>query len=90
MSPIAGFVEPLVACCGAGGKYNYNMKVGCGWKGKVGDREIEAKSCEDPTVKINWDGYHYSEAANKLVFDQIVGGALSDPPVPLAMGCHRH
>ncbi|KAJ9708778.1 hypothetical protein PVL29_000678 [Vitis rotundifolia] len=84
-----GFVEPLKACCGPGGKYNYNVKVGCGWKGVVDGREVEGTSCKDPTVKINWDGIHYTEAANKWVFDQIVGGAFSDPPVPLAMACPR-
>ncbi|KAL0357857.1 UNVERIFIED_CONTAM: GDSL esterase/lipase [Sesamum calycinum] len=84
-----GFVHPLQACCGHGGKYNYNKHVGCGSKIKVNGKEIMVgKSCKDPSVVINWDGVHYTQAANKWVFDQIVNGAYSDPPIPLHMACH--
>ncbi|GER25356.1 GDSL esterase/lipase [Striga asiatica] len=84
-----GFVNPLRACCGHGGKYNYNIHIGCGGKIKVNGKEIMVgKSCDDPRVVINWDGVHYTQAANKWVFDQIVSGAYSDPPIPLKMACH--
>lgn len=87
----AGFVHPLRACCGHGGKYNYNLHFGCGSKIEVNGREIMVgKPCKDPTVMINWDGVHYTEAANKWVFDQIVNGAYSDPPIPLNRACHSH
>ncbi|GAB2220449.1 hypothetical protein Drorol1_Dr00008100 [Drosera rotundifolia] len=83
-----GFREPLRACCGHGGKYNFNSHVGCGGKIKVKGKEIlVGKSCKDPSVVINWDEVHYTEAANKWVFDRIVDGSFSYPPVPLA--CHR-
>uniref|UniRef100_A0A7N2M254 GDSL esterase/lipase n=1 Tax=Quercus lobata TaxID=97700 RepID=A0A7N2M254_QUELO len=86
-----GFKESLRACCGHGGKYNYNMHIGCGGKIKVHGKEVlVGKACEDPSVWINWDGVHYTEAANKWVFDQIVGGSFSDPPIPLKLACHRH
>lgn len=85
-----GFVHPLQACCGHGGKYNYNKNHGCGSKVTVHGKEIVlGKSCEDPSVAINWDGVHYTEAANKWVFDRIVNGAYSDPPLPLRMACHN-
>ncbi|KAK6160283.1 hypothetical protein DH2020_003664 [Rehmannia glutinosa] len=85
-----GFVHPLQACCGHGGKYNYNMHHGCGSKIKVNGKEIMVgKSCKNPSVMINWDGVHYTEAANKWVFDQIVNGAYSDPPIPLKNACQR-
>lgn len=85
-----GFEQPLRACCGHGGKYNYNKHIGCGGKIKVQGKEIYiGKPCKDPSVWVNWDGVHYSQAANKAIFDQIVGGSLSDPPVPLKMACHR-
>ncbi|KAK3005262.1 hypothetical protein RJ639_017028 [Escallonia herrerae] len=85
-----GFEHPLQACCGHGGKYNYNMHVGCGGKIKVNGKEVLlGKSCEKPSVMINWDGVHYTQAANKWVFDQIVDGSFSDPPTPLKMACHR-
>ncbi|XP_075638250.1 GDSL esterase/lipase At3g26430-like [Castanea sativa] len=86
-----GFKESLRACCGHGGKYNYNMHIGCGGKIKVHGKEVlVGKACEDPSVWINWDGVHYTQAANKWVFDQIVGGSFSDPPIPLKLACHRH
>ncbi|KAL9248959.1 GDSL esterase/lipase-like protein [Drosera capensis] len=85
-----GFREPLRACCGHGGKYNFNSHVGCGGKIKVKGKEITVgKSCKDPSVAINWDGVHYTEAANKWVFDRIVDGSFSYPPVPLKMACRR-
>ncbi|XP_022873783.1 GDSL esterase/lipase At3g26430-like [Olea europaea var. sylvestris] len=85
-----GFVHPLRACCGHGGRYNYNVHYGCGSKMKVNGKEVMVgKSCKDPSVVINWDGVHYTEAANKWVFDQIVNGSFSDPPIPLKMACHR-
>ncbi|KAG5041904.1 hypothetical protein JHK87_005819 [Glycine soja] len=86
-----GFEEPLRACCGHGGKYNYNLHIGCGAKIKAHGKEIlVGKPCKDPSVWVNWDGVHYTEAANKWVFDQIVDGSFSDPPIPLSMACHKH
>lgn len=86
-----GFVHPLQACCGHGGKYNYNVHIGCGGRMRVnGTQVVVAKSCGDPSARINWDGVHYTEAANKWVFDKIVNGSYSDPPVPLTMACHKN
>ncbi|XP_041027239.1 GDSL esterase/lipase At3g26430-like [Juglans microcarpa x Juglans regia] len=86
-----GFEESLRACCGHGGKYNYNMHLGCGGKIKVHGKEVlVGKPCKDPAAWINWDGVHYTQAANKWVFDQIVGGSFSDPPIPLKQACHRY
>ncbi|XP_071690969.1 GDSL esterase/lipase At3g26430-like [Rutidosis leptorrhynchoides] len=85
-----GFKHPLRACCGHGGKYNFNLHVGCGGKVKVNGKDIlVAKACEDPTVMINWDGVHYTQAANKWIFDQIVNGSYSDPPIPLGLACFK-
>ncbi|XP_057530283.1 GDSL esterase/lipase At3g26430-like [Amaranthus tricolor] len=86
-----GFEYPLRACCGHGGKYNYNEHVGCGGKKTVKGKQIlVAKACKDPSIVINWDGVHYTEAANKWVFDRIVDGSYSDPPTPLKLACHKH
>ncbi|XP_058111545.1 GDSL esterase/lipase At3g26430-like isoform X1 [Magnolia sinica] len=84
-----GFEHPLRACCGYGGAYNYNQQVGCGGTIVVNGTDILVTSCKNPSTRINWDGVHYTEAANKWVFDQIVNGALSDPPIPLKKACHR-
>lgn len=90
MCYILGFKHPLEACCGHGGKYNYNINHGCGSKMKVKGKEIIlGKSCKKPSERINWDGVHFTEAANKWVFEQIVNGSYSDPPLPLNMACHK-
>ncbi|XP_030449217.1 GDSL esterase/lipase At3g26430 isoform X1 [Syzygium oleosum] len=87
---LIGFQQPFVACCGHGGKYNYNNSRRCGFKITVEGKEIViAKSCEDPSVRVSWDGIHFTEAANRWIFEQIVDGSYSDPPVPLNMACHR-
>ncbi|KQK15480.1 hypothetical protein BRADI_1g23120v3 [Brachypodium distachyon] len=84
-----GFDDPLLTCCGHGaGRYNFDQKVGCGGKVQVnGTSVLVGNSCDDPSRRVSWDGVHFTEAANKFVFDQIVGGALSDPPVPLRQAC---
>ncbi|KAK4753611.1 hypothetical protein SAY87_001715 [Trapa incisa] len=85
-----GFTEPLRACCGHGGKYNYDKNFGCGSTIKRGGKDVlVGKSCEDPSKHVNWDGVHFTEAANKQIFDHIVGGLLSDNKNSLTMACHR-
>lgn len=85
---MAGFENPFLACCGHGGKYNYNMFIKCGSKQIVKGKEIVlVKSCKDLSVRISWDGTHFTEAANKWIFDQIVDGSFSDPPIPLKLTC---
>jgi hypothetical protein len=85
---IVGFELPLVACCGYGGLYNYGS-AGCGATITVNGTQITVGSCDNPSVRVVWDGIHYTEAANKFVFEQISTGAFSDPPIPLKMACHR-
>ncbi|CAI9093038.1 OLC1v1028439C1 [Oldenlandia corymbosa var. corymbosa] len=85
-----GFEDPFLACCGHGGKYNYNRFAKCGAKRSVNGKDVLiAKSCKNPSKRINWDGTHFTEAANKWIFDQIVNGSFSDPPVPLSSACHK-
>ncbi|XP_057428033.1 GDSL esterase/lipase ENOD8-like [Lotus japonicus] len=85
-----GFEIPLINCCGYGGKYNYTDGVACGQNIKVDGEEIFVGSCESPSTKVIWDGTHYTEAANKIVFDLISTGAFSDPPIPLNMSCSKN
>lgn len=85
-----GFTNPLAACCGFGGKYNYNLEIGCG--GSVtrnGKTVLVGKSCTNPKDYVVWDGVHYTEAANKYIYEHIMTGAFSDPPIPLNMACRR-
>ncbi|XP_062158430.1 GDSL esterase/lipase At3g26430-like [Alnus glutinosa] len=85
-----GFQHPLVACCGHGGKYNFNRYVKCGAKKTINGKEIlMANSCKDPSVRVNWDGVHFTEAANKWIFGQIADGSFSDPPISLQIACQR-
>ncbi|KAL5053534.1 hypothetical protein RYX36_034216 [Vicia faba] len=84
-----GFEKGVIACCGKGGKYNFNNVVRCGATKIVNGKKILiAKSCKDPSVRIIWDGIHYTEAANNWIFQQIVNGNFSDPPISLKMACH--
>ncbi|WOH00521.1 hypothetical protein DCAR_0519886 [Daucus carota subsp. sativus] len=88
-----GFKEPLKACCGYGGKYNYGDNFTCfgiETSKTINGKKIALKSCENPRERISWDGIHYSEAADKIVFDRISTGAFSDPPnTPPSMACHQ-
>ncbi|XP_021292836.1 GDSL esterase/lipase At3g26430-like isoform X2 [Herrania umbratica] len=85
-----GFTQPLRTCCGHGGKYNYNKNLGCGGKiSKHGKEVLVGAPCKDPSTYVNWDGVHFTQAANQYIFEHIVNGSFSDPPIPLNMACQR-
>ncbi|KAI4337817.1 hypothetical protein L6164_016188 [Bauhinia variegata] len=84
-----GFENPLVVCCGYGGEYNFRS-LECGSTIEVNGTQILVGSCERPDLRVVWDGVHYTEAANKVIFDQISTGNFSDPPLSLKMACHRN
>ncbi|CAN0841013.1 Sinapine esterase [Linum grandiflorum] len=48
-----------MACCGAGGPYNYNRTAVCGRAGAV--------ACGDPNAYIKWDDHHYTDSANRVI-----------------------
>ena len=84
---ISGFELPLVACCGM---YNYSSSVGCGGTITSNGSQIYVGSCEGPLVRVNWDGIHHTDAADKLFFFyQISTGAFSNPSIHLKMACHN-
>ncbi|KAL9997840.1 putative alpha-L-fucosidase [Helianthus debilis subsp. tardiflorus] len=63
-----GFGNPFLVCCGHGGKYNFNIAMRCGWTKMVnGTKTVIAKSCEDPSSRIMWDGLHFTEVANRWI-----------------------
>ncbi|WOH16593.1 hypothetical protein DCAR_0936151 [Daucus carota subsp. sativus] len=80
-----GFSGPLGYCCGHYGDY----RARCGRKSLVNGTELYGTSCEKPAEYLSWDGIHYSEAANKLVADQILDGSFSDPSIAISEACHR-
>lgn len=68
------------ACCGyGGGSYNYNQQGLCG--------DPKASACSDPQNYVSWDGTHLTEAANKIMAYNIVGGSNSDPGFSLNQYC---
>ncbi|TVU22871.1 hypothetical protein EJB05_32592, partial [Eragrostis curvula] len=71
----AGFdgSSALVACCGAGGKYNYNPMAACGFP--------NATACANPSKAVNWDGIHLTEAAYKHIADGWLNGTYAQPPI---------
>ena len=45
----------------------------------INGTSMTAKACNDSSDYVNWDGIHYSEAANQYVSSQILTGKYSDP-----------
>ncbi|XP_010255795.1 PREDICTED: GDSL esterase/lipase At1g54790-like [Nelumbo nucifera] len=76
-----GFQQPIMACCGYGGApLNYDSRISCGQTKTLNGSSVTAKGCNDSTKYVNWDGIHYTEAANRFVSTQILTGKYSDPP----------
>ena len=70
-----------MACCWYGGPpLNYDSRVSCGLTEILNGTTVTAKGCNDSTVYVNWDGVHYTEAANQYVALQILTGNYSSPP----------
>jgi phospholipase/lecithinase/hemolysin len=63
----------LNACCGGGGRYNFNLTAACGMPG--------VRACSDPSAYVNWDGIHLTEAANRRVADGWLRGPYAHPPI---------
>ncbi|KDP23550.1 hypothetical protein JCGZ_23383 [Jatropha curcas] len=76
-----GFEQPIMACCGYGGPpLNYDSRINCGQTKVLNGTTVSVKACDDSTEYVNWDGIHYTEAANQYVSSQILTGKYSDPP----------
>lgn len=44
---------------------------------------MTATACNNTSQYVNWDGNHYTEAANKYVSSQILSGNYTDPPLSM-------
>ncbi|XP_021282631.1 GDSL esterase/lipase At1g54790-like isoform X1 [Herrania umbratica] len=76
-----GFEQPIMACCGyGGGPLNYDSRIACGKTKVINGTSVTAKACNDSSEYVNWDGIHYTEAANQYLSTQILTGKYSDPP----------
>lgn len=71
-----GFDVPLVACCGGGGPYNFNLGIMCGAKGDT--------VCSDPSKHVCWDGMHLTDAAYKTVARGLLEGSYASVPITQA------
>lgn len=77
----SGFENPITACCGYGGlPLNYDSRISCGQTKVLDGGSVTAKACDDTAEYVNWDGIHYTEAANHHVSSQILTGKFADPP----------
>ncbi|KAK8630725.1 hypothetical protein V6N13_079505 [Hibiscus sabdariffa] len=76
-----GFQQPSMACCGYGGPpLNFDSQIPCGVTKDLNGTTATANPCNNTAEYINWDGNHYTEAANRFVADQILTGNYSDSP----------
>jgi len=63
--------EPLKACCGVGGEYNFNKDVTCGHAGEVEGKfvnltmSLPSMPCKNPRGHLSWDGIHTSNTFNE-------------------------
>ncbi|KFK37922.1 hypothetical protein AALP_AA3G047700 [Arabis alpina] len=74
-----GFDHSIMVCCGAGGPpLNYNNQVNCGSTLYLNGTIMAAKPCNDSSKYVNWDGVHYTEAANRFVARHILTGKYSE------------
>ncbi|XVF72475.1 hypothetical protein PTKIN_Ptkin12aG0124200 [Pterospermum kingtungense] len=74
-----GFQLPLAACCGYGGPpLNFDTRISCGLTKDLDGSIVTAKPCNNTAEYINWDGIHYTEAANRLVAYLILTGNYSE------------
>ncbi|CAN1132151.1 GDSL esterase/lipase LIP-4 [Linum perenne] len=71
-----GFKEPLAACCGYGGPpLNFDSRVPCGaTTNTINGTMVTSYPCKDSYESVNWDGTHYTDAANRFVAQRLISG----------------
>ncbi|ONK61704.1 uncharacterized protein A4U43_C08F32700 [Asparagus officinalis] len=76
-----GFKSPIMACCGYGGPpYNYNINITCG--------NPSSQACQQGLQFINWDGVHYTEAANSILASKILSTDYTKPKLKFDYFCN--
>lgn len=61
----------LKACCGGGGRFNFNSSAECG--------SSSADVCDQPDTYVSWDGIHLTEAAYRLISKNLFWGSYTAP-----------
>ncbi|KAI9400278.1 hypothetical protein POPTR_002G216000v4 [Populus trichocarpa] len=80
-----GFKHSLAACCGYGGPpLNFDNRIACGQTKVLNGSKVTGSPCNDTAEYVNWDGNHYTEAANRYVSEQILAGNYSNQ-LPLSI-----
>ncbi|XP_037409264.1 GDSL esterase/lipase At1g28600-like [Triticum dicoccoides] len=64
-----GIGDPLVACCGGGGRYH------------VGTCDKHSAIMGSPANCANWDGIHMTEKAYNVIADGVLHGPYANPPL---------
>ncbi|KAF3436341.1 hypothetical protein FNV43_RR23433 [Rhamnella rubrinervis] len=76
------FKQPIAACCGYGGlPLNFDSRIACGVTKNINGSTVTATPCNNTAEYVNWDGNHYTEAANQYISSQILTGTYTDPPL---------
>ncbi|KAG6512998.1 hypothetical protein ZIOFF_031144 [Zingiber officinale] len=70
--------DTLVSCCGGGGPYNYNRRLGCGSDGY--------SLCDEPSRCVIWDGVHMTEAMHRIIAGGLLQGPFASPAIADACG----
>nr|WKU61930.1 acetylnorajmalan esterase 2 [Rauvolfia serpentina] len=65
-----GFTSTLQSCCGIGGPYNFDLNRLCGFPG--------VPVCRNPREYIQWDGFHYTEAAHRHIVQYLIPDILKE------------
>ncbi|KAI5599439.1 hypothetical protein BDE02_02G196200 [Populus trichocarpa] len=80
-----GFKHSLAACCGYGGPpLNFDNRIACGQTKVLNGSKVTGSPCNDTAEYVNWDGNHYTEAANRYVSERILAGNYSNQ-LPLSI-----
>jgi hypothetical protein len=80
-----GVTDPLKACCGKGGWYNFNKKVTCGHAGIVEGKFVNltmtlpVQPCANLSSVLSWDGIHTSNTFNKAAATAFLSGKHVTP-----------
>jgi lysophospholipase L1-like esterase len=67
---VTGIDDPLVACCGGGGRYHTGK--GC---------DKNATLWGNPSAFASWDGLHMTEKAYSIIADGVLNGPFADTPL---------
>lgn len=73
--------QPLKACCGVGGAYNFNTAVWCSSIGLVGNELVNLTTapCANRAAHLSWDGIHTSDTFNKAAATAFLNGEFITP-----------